>query len=81
MAKEATRERKIKFINSFGRDALEKRLVWMLYEHGTDFLTDEQVNAMTERHVEDAMATNRRCIRNRRNINNRARMAALEEVA
>ena len=76
----ATRERKLAFINSFGRNALKERMCAMIDELGDDFLNDEQINFMTERLVEDAMMTNRHCIRNRRNIDNRAR-AALEEVA
>lgn len=77
----ATRERKLAFISSFGRNALKVRLCAMIDEMGDDFLNDAQINLMTERQVEDAMITNRHRIRNRSNINNRARRAALEEVA
>lgn len=80
MTKEAPRERKLAFINKFGPDALAKRLVWALYNEGPDFLTDEQIDLMTELQVADAMATTRHTVRER-NRTNRARMAALGEVA
>lgn len=76
----ATRERKLKFINSFGPEALAERLVWALYNEGPDFLTDDQINRLTEHQAADAMATMRHTVRER-NRTNRARMAALGEVA
>lgn len=61
----ATREKKIAFIQSFGRTALKDRVASMLDEWGTDFLNDAQINLMTERHVEDARALHRHVMRNR----------------
>jgi len=65
MAKEATRERKLKFINSFGRNALKDRLCAMIDEWGDNFLNDAQINLMTERQVEDARSMVRNAVRNR----------------
>lgn len=62
---EATRERKIKFINSFGRAALKQRVCSMIDELGDEFLNDAQINLMTERQVEDARSRVRRAVRNR----------------
>ena len=81
MTKEATRERKLAFINSFGRNALKVRLCAMIDELGDDFLNDAQINLMAERQVEDAMMTHRHRMRNRRDIYARKDRAALEEVA
>lgn len=61
----ATRERKLKFIKSFGRHALKERLCSMIDEMGDDFLNDAQINLMTERQVEDARAMVRHVVRNR----------------
>lgn len=72
---EATRERKIKFINSFGRNALRVLTTEAICIYGDDFLTDEQIDRLTSMQVENERA------RTRSNISNRARLAALGEVA
>lgn len=71
----ATREKKIAFIQSFGRTALKDRLSSMIDELGTDFLNDAQIALMTERQVEDARYTNRNTIRNREAIRAELRRA------
>lgn len=75
MAKEATRERKLAFINRFGRNALRVLTTEAICIYGDDFLTDEQIDLLTSMQVENERE------RNRRNIENRALRAALEEVA
>lgn len=75
MAKEATRERKLRFIETFGRFELRALVADMVDIEGADFLTDEQIDRITARKVEDER------YRQQRNISNRARMAALGEVA
>ena len=63
---ESTRERKIKFIEDFGRDALRGAVGEMLAMYGSDWLTDEQVLDI----VQDRIAGWRRA--SRQNIRNRA---------
>jgi len=75
MAKEATRERKLAFINSLGRNALRVSVTEAICIYGDDFLTDEQIDRLTSMQVENERQ------RIRRNIENRAIRAALEEVA
>lgn len=65
MAKEATRERKLKFINSFGRFELRALVADMVDIEGADFLTDEQIDRITARKVEDERYRTHRDIRNR----------------
>ena len=62
---EATREKKIAFIESFGLYHLEKLAAAMVRDMGSDFLTDEQITMMAERQAEEAKVTNRFNIRNR----------------
>lgn len=65
----ATRERKLKFLNSFGRNALVDAIMEAVYRHGPEhFLTDEQLDDITSEQVAGARSTNRRTIRNRNAI-------------
>jgi hypothetical protein len=60
-----TRERKIKWIETFGRNALRDTVSAILSKEGPDFLTDEQIDLITEKMVYDAREQTRRKIRNR----------------
>lgn len=61
----ATREKKLQFIKSFGPRALKERLCSMIDELGDDFLNDAQISLMAERHIEDARRANTHKIRER----------------
>lgn len=62
----ATREKKLAFIKSFGRNALEMAIMEAVHRHGAEhFLTDEQLDEITSEQVAAARATNQRVIRNR----------------
>ena len=61
----ATRERKISFINRFGRHALRTAVTEALCYYGDDFLTDEQIDTLTTDLIADARAAQRRMLRNR----------------
>ncbi len=61
----ATRERKIRFINSFGRNGLRDALVEILAREGDGFLTDEQIDAIASMRVEDARFTQHHNMRER----------------
>lgn len=50
----STRERKLKFIDSFGTRTLGNLVKEMLALEGHHFLTDEQLDAMTTKLVDDA---------------------------
>jgi hypothetical protein len=60
-----SRERKLKWIETFGRYALENAVTAILAIDGPDFLTDEQIDLITEKMVYDAREQTRRKIRNR----------------
>lgn len=63
----ATRERKIKFFEGFGGNALEKAIMAAVYRHGAEhFLTDEQLDEITSEQVRDWRATQKRNRENRR---------------
>lgn len=61
----ATRERKLRFINGFGRNGLRDALVEILAREGDDFLTDEQIDAIVAMRVEDARTTQHHNMRER----------------
>lgn len=61
----ATRDRKLRFINSFGRNALRTAVTEALCYYGDDFLTDDQVDLLTADLIADARAAQRRMLRNR----------------
>lgn len=65
MAKEATRERKLKFINDCGPHTLRNLVIAALSVKGDDFLTDEQIDRLTSMQVEDERSRTHRNIRNR----------------
>lgn len=71
----ATRERKIEFINSFGARAFRTLLTEMICIEGDSFLTDEQIDRMVSKQVEDARRSQHITIRQRPAL--RARMAAI----
>lgn len=50
----ATRERKIEYVNSFGPRAFRTLLTEMLCLEGDSFLTDDQIDRMASKQVEDA---------------------------
>jgi hypothetical protein len=60
-----SRERKLKWIETFGRYALRDAVSAILASDGPDFLTDEQIDLITEKMVYDAREKTRRKIRNR----------------
>jgi len=62
---ESTRERKTKFIEDFGRDALRVAVGEMLAMYGSDWLTDEQVLDIVRDRIADWRSASRRNIRNR----------------
>lgn len=62
-----TRERKLEFMHSFGRKALETAIMEAVCRFGADnFLTDEQLDEIVSVQVSDARAATRRRLRNRR---------------
>ncbi len=67
-----TRERKIEWIETFGRNALRDVVSEILAIDGHHFLTDEQIEQITEKMAYDAREKTRRMVRNR----NVARAAA-----
>lgn len=60
-----TRERQLKFIEGFGREALRIGVTEALVCFGPDWLTDEQVTDIVRDKIDDWRATSRRNIRNR----------------
>lgn len=63
---EATREKKIAFIKSFGRRALETAISEAVYRIGAEnFLTDEQLDEITSDQVAYAREAAKRNRRNR----------------
>lgn len=60
-----SRERKLKWIDTFGRNALCDAVSAILAKEGPDFLTDEQIDLITEKMVYDAREKTRRMVRNR----------------
>lgn len=63
---QATRERKLKFIKSFGANAIRDAVIAALCRHGEEFfLTDEQIDDMTSTQVSDWRETGRRNRQNR----------------
>lgn len=63
----STREKRIKFIQSFGPRALYTAISEALARLGAEhFLTDEQLAEITEQQVQDARLWSRQTVRNRR---------------
>jgi hypothetical protein len=60
-----SRERKLKWIDTFGRYALETAVTAIMAKEGPDFLTDEQIDLITEKMVYDAREKTRLMVRNR----------------
>lgn len=60
-----SRDRKLKWIETFGRYALENAVSAIMTIDGPDFLTDEQIDLITEKMVYDAREKTRRMVRNR----------------
>lgn len=61
----ATRDRKLEFIASFGRDELASMASEMVRRHGADFLTDAQIDEITSMKVEEERWLRHHKIRNR----------------
>ncbi|WP_435658116.1 hypothetical protein [Brucella pituitosa] len=67
MNSETSREHKIKFIKSFGRHALETAISKAVARFGAEnFLTDEQLDEITEQQVRDARSYQHFQMRNRK---------------
>ncbi len=63
----STREKRIKFIQSFGHRAFRTAVMEALHRIGEEhFLTDEQLAEITEQQVQDARLWSRQTVRNRR---------------
>jgi hypothetical protein len=62
---ESTRERKIKFIDGFGRDSLRVGVTEALAQFGADWLTDEQITDIVRNKIDDWRYASRRNARNR----------------
>ena len=60
-----TRARKISFIEGFGTRALSEAVAAAFQRHGTDWLTDEQLEEITSRQLADFRSTARRHRQNR----------------
>lgn len=71
----STREKRIKFIKSFGSNALEQAIMAAVYRIGVEhFLTDDQLDEIVEQQARDAMFANRLNIRNRNAIRDERRL-------
>jgi chromosome condensin MukBEF MukE localization factor len=67
---QSTRERRLRFIKSFGFNALEKAIMAAVHRHGAEhFLTDDQLEEITAKQVADWRSAERL---NRENRNRRA---------
>lgn len=67
IAPASTREKRIKFIQSFGPRALGTAISEAICRIGAEnFLTDEQLAEITEQQVHDARLWSRQIVRNRR---------------
>ena len=62
----STRERKERFIKSFGKITTRDVVLGLFERYGLAMLSDEQIEEATSELVADAMATTKRTIRNRR---------------
>jgi len=62
----STRERKERFIKSFGDRATRDVVTTLFARYGLAMLSDEQIEEVTQEMVGDAMSRNKHTIRNRR---------------
>lgn len=62
---QATRERKIRFIKSFGDRAARDAVLSLFARYGLDMLSDDLLDEATSDLAADAMATTKRVVRNR----------------
>lgn len=68
----SSREKRIKFIKSFGRNALEKAIEAAVYRIGAEhFLTDEQLDEIVSEKAREAMFRTRFDIKQRRGLQER----------
>lgn len=75
----STREHQIKFIKSFGTfNAIEKLVLEMLASEGVNFLTDDQIKAMTSKRVRDARYTQHHNMRERKKAVERRTLVYLD---
>lgn len=62
----ATREKKLEFIRSFGRGAIESAIMAAVCRHGAEhFLTDDQLDDIVSDQVVNARRMSRQHVRNR----------------
>lgn len=61
----STRERKLEFIASFGKDELASAAADMVRSKGPDFLTDAQIDEIASMKVEESRWRQQHKIRNR----------------
>lgn len=61
-----TRERKLKFIESFGQNAMIEAITQYFHLEGTNWLTDEQLEVMVRNRIEDWKRSQRMNRRNRK---------------
>ena len=78
---QSTRERKIEFIESFGRNGLASAVSEMLAREGEYFLTDEQIDALASMRVNDARITQHHDMRERARAADRRDRQAVEVAA
>lgn len=65
MAMQSTRERKTRFIKSFGDRAARDAVLSLFARYGLDMLSDDLLDEATSDLAADAMATTKRVVRNR----------------
>lgn len=63
---QSTRERKERFIKSFGDRAMRDVVSAMFHRYGLGMFSDEQIEEITTDMAADAMASNKNTIRNRK---------------
>jgi hypothetical protein len=64
----ATRQKKLEYIRSFGQFALQEAVAAMLRRKEAPWLTDEQIDDITEQMVSDARWTQHNNMRNRSRV-------------
>lgn len=75
----STRERKERFIRSFGPNAACEAVLTLFGRYGLDMLSDELLEEITSSMVDDARATQKRNLSNRRANARRMSMFGMSE--
>lgn len=65
MIRRSSRERRVQFVESFGARTLLDAVRDIVIRDGADFFTDEQIEQITTKVVDDALLSHRHMIRNR----------------